>query len=96
MKSIYNTALLVIFSGPAMYYGLKYTLLGAYRGLIQKRIPMGDDDNGAATGWVAVAIGIYSLLMAVGAIVGLSLSYYLMFRSLAHEARADAERQQGS
>jgi len=27
--------------------------------------------------------------------VGLSLSYYLMFRSLAHEARADAERQQG-
>jgi hypothetical protein len=80
MKSIYNTALLVIFSGPAMYYGLKYTLLGAYRGLIQKRIPMGDDDNGAATGWVAVAIGIYSLLMAVGVIYAIAyLAYWLLW-----------------
>lgn len=47
-------------------------------------------------GWlVSRWVGHEALLMAVGAIVGLSLSYYLMFRSLAQEARADKERQQG-
>jgi hypothetical protein len=33
--------------------------------------------------------------MAVGAIVGLGLSYYLMFTSLAHEARQDEKRRNG-
>lgn len=47
-------------------------------------------------GWlVSRWVGHQALLMAIGAIVGLALSYYLMFRSLGHEARADAERQQG-
>lgn len=44
-------------------------------------------------GWlVSRWVGHQELLMAVGAIVGLGLSYYLLFRSFAHEARTDAER----
>lgn len=44
-------------------------------------------------GWlVSLWVGHRALLMAVGAIVGLGLSYYLMFTSLAHEARLDEQR----
>ena len=44
-------------------------------------------------GWlVSRWVGHQELLMATGAIVGLSLSYYLMFKSLAHEAQADEQR----
>lgn len=47
-------------------------------------------------GWlVSRWVGHQELLMAAGAIVGLSLSYYLLFRSLAYEERRDAERQRG-
>ncbi len=46
-------------------------------------------------GWLLSRwVGHQALLMAVGAIVGLTLSYYLMFRTLGQEARADTERQQ--
>jgi len=31
--------------------------------------------------------------MAIGAMIGLALSYYLMFTTLAHEAREDEKRQ---
>lgn len=65
MRSGYKLALFLIFTAPALYFGLKYTLLGAYRGLIERRIPMGEEP---ATGWGAVAIGVYSLLMACGVI----------------------------
>ena len=41
-------------------------------------------------GWlVSRWVGHQALLMAIGAIVGLALSYYLMFKSLAQEARDD-------
>lgn len=44
-------------------------------------------------GWlVSRWIGHQALLMAIGAIVGLGLSYYLMFTSLAHEAREEEAR----
>jgi F0F1-type ATP synthase assembly protein I len=44
-------------------------------------------------GWlVSRWVGHQALLMASGAIVGLALSYYLMFKSLAHEAREDELR----
>ena len=44
-------------------------------------------------GWlVSRWVGHQALLMAVGAIVGLGLSYYLVFTSLAHEAREDEKR----
>jgi ATP synthase protein I len=44
-------------------------------------------------GWlVSRWVGHQALLMAVGAIVGLALSYYLMFRSLEHERLRDEER----
>lgn len=44
-------------------------------------------------GWlVSRWVGHQALLMAVGALVGLALSYYLMFVSLAKEAREDEER----
>jgi F0F1-type ATP synthase assembly protein I len=47
-------------------------------------------------GWlVSRWVGHQALLMAVGAIVGLGLSYYLMFTSLAHEARQDEKRRNG-
>ena len=47
-------------------------------------------------GWlVSRWVGHQALLMAIGAIVGLGLSYYLMFVSLAHEAREDEKRQRG-
>jgi hypothetical protein len=43
-------------------------------------------------GWlVSRWVGHQALLMAIGAIVGLALSYYLMFASLAKETR-DASR----
>ncbi len=46
-------------------------------------------------GWlVSRWVGHQALLMAIGAMVGLGLSYYLMFTSLAHEAREDEERQE--
>jgi ATP synthase protein I len=45
-------------------------------------------------GWlVSLWVGHRALLMAIGAIVGLALSYYLIFTSLAHDAREDAKRQ---
>lgn len=45
-------------------------------------------------GWlVSRWVGHQAALMAIGAIVGLALSYYLMFTSLAHEAREDEMRQ---
>lgn len=45
-------------------------------------------------GWlVSLWVGHRALLMAIGAIVGLALSYYLVFVSLAHEEREDAKRQ---
>jgi len=44
-------------------------------------------------GWlVSRWVGHQALLMAIGAMVGLALSYYLMFVSLAHDARADERR----
>jgi ATP synthase protein I len=44
-------------------------------------------------GWlVSRWVGHQALLMAIGAMVGLGLSYYLMFTSLAHEARQDEKR----
>jgi ATP synthase protein I len=44
-------------------------------------------------GWlVSRWVGHQALLMAIGAIVGLALSYYLMFRSLEHERLKDEER----
>ena len=46
-------------------------------------------------GWlVSRWVGHQALLMAIGAIVGLALSYYLMFRSLEHERQRDEERRQ--
>ena len=45
-------------------------------------------------GWlVSRWVGHQALLMAIGAIVGLALSYYLMFTTLAHETRDDEKRQ---
>ena len=45
-------------------------------------------------GWlVSRGIGHQALLMAIGAIVGLALSYYLVFSSLAKETRDDEIRQ---
>lgn len=45
-------------------------------------------------GWlVSRSVGHQALLMAIGAMVGLALSYYLMFTTLAHEAREDEKRQ---
>ena len=45
-------------------------------------------------GWlVSRWVGHQALLMAIGAMVGLALSYYLMYVSLAHEAREDEQRQ---
>jgi ATP synthase protein I len=46
-------------------------------------------------GWLLSRwVGHQDLCMAVGAIVGLGLSYYLMFTSLAKESRDDAARQE--
>jgi F0F1-type ATP synthase assembly protein I len=52
-------------------------------------------------GWLlSLWLGHQQVLMAVGALVGLGLSYTLVFTGLAREARkepvsADAEREQG-
>jgi ATP synthase protein I len=47
-------------------------------------------------GWlVSRWVGHQALLMAIGALVGLALSYYLMFMSLAKEAHEDELRQRG-
>lgn len=79
MKSIYNTALLVMVGGPALFFGLKYTLKGVYRGLIEKRVPMGEESNEAVTGWSAILIGIYSLLMSVGIVFTIGyLAWWLL------------------
>ncbi len=46
-------------------------------------------------GWLLSRwVGHQALLMAIGAIVGLALSYYLMFTSLEHERRAYERRLQ--
>lgn len=46
-------------------------------------------------GWlVSLWVGHRALLMAVGAIVGLALSYYLVFASLKYEEREDRKRQE--
>jgi ATP synthase protein I len=46
-------------------------------------------------GWLLSRwFGHQDVLMAVGAIVGLALSYYLLFTSLAHETREDQARQE--
>lgn len=48
-----------------------------------------------ALGWVvSLWVGHRGLLMAIGAMVGLALSYYLVYLSLRHETRADEMRQQ--
>lgn len=60
----YKLALLLIFGSPAFYYGIKYTLLFAYRGIINKRI-------GNMVGMPAIAIGIYSLIWAIGFVYAL-------------------------
>lgn len=65
MRSGYKLALLLIITAPVLFLALKYTLLGAYRGLIERKIPMGEEP---AIGWAAVAIGLYSLLMASGVV----------------------------
>lgn len=45
-------------------------------------------------GWlVSLWVGHRALLMAIGAMVGLALSYYLIFVSLRHEEREDRKRQ---
>ncbi len=45
-------------------------------------------------GWLLSRwVGHQALLMVVGAMIGLGLSYYLMFVSLAREAREDEEQQ---
>lgn len=45
-------------------------------------------------GWlVSLWVGHRALLMAIGAMVGLALSYYLVFASLRHEEREDRKRQ---
>jgi ATP synthase protein I len=47
-------------------------------------------------GWlVSRWVGHQALLMAVGAMVGLGLSYYLLFKSLAHETLEDERRSRG-
>lgn len=47
-------------------------------------------------GWlVSRWVGHQALLMAVGALVGLALSYYLIFASLSKEAREDEARALG-
>ena len=47
-------------------------------------------------GWlVSLWVGHRALLMAVGAIIGLALSYYLMFRSLEHERQEEERRRRG-
>lgn len=47
-------------------------------------------------GWlVSRWVGHQALLMAVGALVGLALSYYLIFASLSREAREDETRVRG-
>jgi ATP synthase protein I len=47
-------------------------------------------------GWlVSRWVGHQALLMAIGAMVGLGLSYYLMFVSLEHERREDERRRNG-
>ena len=47
-------------------------------------------------GWlVSRWVGHQALLMAIGAMVGLALSYYLMFTSLEHERRQDERRHAG-
>lgn len=44
-------------------------------------------------GWlVSRWVGHQALLMTIGAIVGLGLSYYLLFTSLEHERREDERR----
>ena len=44
-------------------------------------------------GWlVSRWVGHQALCMAIGAIVGLGLSYYLLFKSLEHERREDERR----
>lgn len=46
-------------------------------------------------GWlVSLWVGHRALLMAIGAMVGLALSYYLVYLSLKHEKREDERRQQ--
>ena len=48
-------------------------------------------------GWlVSRWVGHQELLMAIGAMVGLGLSYYLVFRSLDAERRVDDERDRKS
>lgn len=45
-------------------------------------------------GWlVSLWVGHRALLMAIGAMLGLVLSYYLIFVSLRHEEREDRKRQ---
>lgn len=64
MTSGFKLALLAIFGLPALFYGLRYATLGAYRGIVLRRVPMGDEESDAATGLAALAIGVYSLVMA--------------------------------
>lgn len=46
-------------------------------------------------GWlVSRWVGHQAALMAIGAMVGLALSYYLVYLSLKHEKQADETRQQ--
>jgi hypothetical protein len=64
MGSGIKLALVAIFGLPALLLGFKYTLLGAYRGIVLRRVPMGEEESDAAIGFAALAIGIYAALMA--------------------------------
>ena len=55
----FKLAILFIFAVPAFYFGIKYTLMYAYQGIIKRRI-------GETTGYLALLIGIYSLVWAIG------------------------------
>lgn len=57
-------ALLLIIGVPALYFALRFALLGAYRGIVLQYIPMGGSKEDAATGMAAVGIGLYSAAMA--------------------------------
>jgi hypothetical protein len=72
MGSGFKLALLAIFGIPSLFRGFKYACLGAYRGLVARCIPMGEDAADAATGAAALAIGVYSLLM-IGLLVAGSI-----------------------
>jgi hypothetical protein len=57
-KIALKLVVLLIVGLPAFYYGLKFTLLFAYQGIVQRKM-------GSLVGYPAVFVGIYSLAWAV-------------------------------